>query len=90
MLRPDHLGSTLSQFLMDNLGSDYMEQPPFNMEETYSESNCLTPFSIVLFPGTDPTPTVEELAWKFGITQANGRFVSISIGQGQEQVAINA
>ena len=75
---------------MDNLSSDYVEQPSFNMEETYSESNCITPFSIVLFLGTDPTPTVEELARKFGITEANGRFVNVSIGQGQEQVAINA
>ena len=75
---------------MDNLDSDYVEQPFFNMEEIYSESNCLTPFSVVLVLGTDPIPNVEELERKFGITQANGRFVNISIGQGQEQVAIKS
>ena len=44
----------------------------------------------MLFPGTDPTPTVEALARKFQITESNGRLVNISMGQGQENVALNA
>ncbi len=44
----------------------------------------------MLFPGTDPTPTIEALGRKLNITEANGKFVNISMGQGQEQVAINA
>ena len=90
VLRPDRLGSALTQLVMDNMGNDYVEQPPFNMDETYAESTCLTPFFFVLFPGTDPTPVVEGIARTLGITEANGRFVNISMGQGQETVAINA
>ena len=60
------------------------------MEQTYEESSCLSPIFFVLFPGTDPTPVVEELGRKLGITEANGKFINISMGQGQEQVAINA
>eukprot|EP00397_Hematodinium_sp_SG-2012_P000164 GEMP01000164.1.p1 GENE.GEMP01000164.1~~GEMP01000164.1.p1 ORF type:complete len:2602 (+),score=544.41 GEMP01000164.1:57-7808(+) len=90
VLRPDRLGSALSQFVQDNMGNDYVDQSPFNMDETYGESSCLTPFFFVLFPGTDPTPVVEGLARNLGITEANGRFVNISMGQGQETVAINA
>jgi len=90
VLRPDRLGSALSQFVIDNLGIEYIEQQPFNMPQTYDESTCLTPFFFVLFPGTDPTPVVEGLARKLGFTEANGRFVNISMGQGQEVVAISA
>merc|ERR1719428_2230910 len=60
------------------------------MDKCYEESVASTPFFFVLFPGTDPTPTVEALARKLGITEANGRLVNISMGQGQEQVALNA
>ena len=44
----------------------------------------------MLFPGTDPTPTIEALGKKFGLTEANGKFVNISMGQGQEQMAVAA
>merc|ERR1740127_420071 len=75
VLRPDRIGAALTQFVQDNLGNDYID---------------LAPFFFVLFPGTDPTPAVEGQARKLGISDANGRFVNISMGQGQEQVAVNA
>ena len=67
VLRQDRLGAALTQFVIDNLGPEFCEQPPFDMESTYDESSCLTPFFFVLFPGTDPTPTVEALAKKLSI-----------------------
>merc|ERR1719421_1563489 len=90
VLRPDRLSNALTQFVQDNLGNEYVEQEPFDMEKTYEESSCLSPFFFVLFPGTDPTPVIEALGRKLGITEANGKFVNISMGQGQETVAINA
>lgn len=90
VLRPDRLPAALTQFVQDNLGNDYVEQEPFNMDATYDESSCLSPFFFVLFPGTDPTPTIEGLGKRLGYTEGNGRYVNISMGQGQEQVAINA
>jgi len=60
------------------------------MAQTYEESTFLTPIFFVLFPGTDPTPVVEGFARTLSMTEANGRFTNISMGQGQEQVAINA
>jgi len=90
VLRPDRLGAALTQFLLDHLGAEFIEQSPFDMQATYEESSCLTPFFFVLFPGTDPTPVVEGLARKLGNTEANGRFINISMGQGQEMVAITA
>ena len=60
------------------------------MFQTYEESNCNTPFFFVLFPGTDPTPIVEAVAASVGCTEKNGQLMNISMGQGQETVALNA
>jgi len=90
ILRPDRIGAALTQFIIDNLGQEYIDQPPFDMHQTYEESTCNTPFFFVLFPGTDPTPTVEAVAKTLGKTEANGMLLNISMGQGQETVALNA
>jgi len=90
VLRPDRIGAALTAYVIDTLGNDFVDQPPFDMFKTYEESVAATPFFFVLFPGTDPTPTVEAIAKSLGITEANGRLVNISMGQGQEQVALNA
>lgn len=57
------------------------------MMETYEESGPNTPIFFVLFPGVDPTPQVENIAANFDISIANGKFVNISMGQGQENRA---
>jgi dynein heavy chain len=44
----------------------------------------------VLFPGVDPTPDVEKVAATFDISSNNGRFINISMGQGQEDRAKKA
>jgi len=38
----------------------------------------------VLFPGVDPTPEVEQIGLEHDITQDNGKFMNISMGEGQE------
>jgi len=42
----------------------------------------------VLFPGVDPTPEVELIGQDNGKTIADGTFINISMGQGQEDYAI--
>merc|ERR1719361_1481127 len=59
------------------------------MENTYEESTSICPFFFVLFPGVDPTSQIEALGKKLGITYSNGRLLNISMGQGQETVALN-
>jgi len=90
VMRQDRIGSALSAFVIENLGQDFIEQPPFDMETSYEESTAITPFFFVLFPGVDPTPVIEALGRKLQITEANGRLMNISMGQGQEKVALNA
>lgn len=49
-----------------------------------------TPVFFVLFPGVDPTPEVEKVGATRGVSIANGKFLNISMGQGQEDIAIKA
>lgn len=89
-MRPDRLSSALTIFIGERLGEKYIEQLPFNMDETFSETSPITPIFFVLFPGVDPTPDVEHQGAKLDISIANGRFKNISMGQGQENLAKNA
>lgn len=43
----------------------------------------------ILSPGFDPVKDVEALGMKLGFTFDNGKFKSVSLGQGQEPNAEN-
>ena len=70
--------------MSQTLGARYVEQPPFDMREVFEDSSAPTPLFFVLFPGVDPGADIERLGREFGFTEENGRYVSISMGQGQE------
>lgn len=89
-LRPDRLSSALSNFVTEKMGEEYIEQPAFDIFEAFAESTKTIPMFFVLFPGVDPTPDVERVAAKFDISSTNGRFINISMGQGQEDRAKKA
>jgi dynein heavy chain len=58
-MRPDRLTNALKEFIEINMGIEYVEQPSFDIVQTYEETNVQTPIFFVLFPGVDPTPEVE-------------------------------
>lgn len=89
-LRPDRLSGALTQFVFENLGELFIEQTPFDIFTTYAEMNPQTPVFFVLFPGVDPTPDVERVGRKNGVSIQQGTFINISMGQGQEDIAIKA
>ncbi|TEB19592.1 Dynein heavy chain family protein, partial [Perkinsus sp. BL_2016] len=93
ILRPDRLCQGLALFVVAKLGPEFVERTPFDMDKVYLESSSSTPIFFVLFPGVDPTPVVEGMARRLGVVaDGNGgnRFINISMGQGQEQIALNA
>lgn len=71
-----------------NMGIDYVEAKPFDIYATELEMNKVTPTFFVLFPGVDPTPDVELIGKKNNKVAADGSFINISMGQGQEKYAI--
>lgn len=86
-MRPDRLINSLSSFVGDTMGNEYISEKPFNMAETFEETSKRTPIFFVLFAGVDPTPWVESLGKDKGISAENKRFINISMGQGQEAPA---
>jgi dynein heavy chain len=89
-MRPDRLSGALTQFVIENLGEPFIEQTPFDVFTTYAEMAPSTPVFFVLFPGVDPTPDVERVGKANGVSIAGGTLINISMGQGQEDIAIKA
>ena len=89
-MRPDRVTSAMANFVGKEMGDRYVEQPPFSIIDTFAEMNPRTPIFFVLFPGVDPTPEVERVAALYNITSTNGKFINISMGQGQEEPAKKA
>eukprot|EP00604_Paraphysomonas_vestita_P000769 CAMPEP_0174825302 /NCGR_PEP_ID=MMETSP1107-20130205/42631_1 /TAXON_ID=36770 /ORGANISM="Paraphysomonas vestita, Strain GFlagA" /LENGTH=281 /DNA_ID=CAMNT_0016056793 /DNA_START=2824 /DNA_END=3666 /DNA_ORIENTATION=- len=87
VMRPDRLPVALSEYVQDNLGEEFVVQPPFNMIATYRDTTNKTPVLFVLYPGVDPTSWVEDLGREKGVTAERGLFANISMGQGQESRA---
>ena len=86
-LRPDRVTTGIEQFISAELGPIFVEQPPFDMEQTFKETSPSTPVFFVLFPGVDPTGWVQDLGVKQGVSEEKGNFMNISMGQGQEERA---
>ncbi|GMH84222.1 hypothetical protein TrST_g13493, partial [Triparma strigata] len=86
-LRPDRCSTALATWIGQTMGKIYVEDPVFDMAQTYEETSNKTPVFFVLFAGVDPTPWVEDLGKEFGITTESKNFINISMGQGQEPVA---
>ena len=89
VMRPDRVSSALRLFVSKYMGTKYIEQEPFSMEETFKETSSGTPIFFVLFPGVDPTKEVEEIGLKKGKTLIDSTLFNISMGQGQEERAMH-
>ena len=86
-LRPDRVTTALKTWIQVQMGKEYIDQAPFDMEGCWNETTNQTPTFFVLFAGVDPTLWVEELGRKKGMTYEKGNFKNISMGQGQEAPA---
>ena len=86
-LRPDRITAALTNYIYEMMGELYIEGIQFDLNETFKETNNLTPVFFVLFPGVDPTLDVEKIGRKYNKTSENGNFVNIPMGQGQEEFA---
>ena len=88
--RPDRLTTALITWVKESMGDRYIEMESFNILHVYRESNPSQPIFFVLFPGSDIFRDLQPICEKYDYTIDNGKFVNISMGQGQEKVCLLA
>ncbi|XP_066933177.1 dynein axonemal heavy chain 2-like [Clytia hemisphaerica] len=83
-LRPDRVSFCANSFIINNLGSKFVEPPVLDMRSVLEDSTTRTPLIFVLSTGVDPTSALLQLAESCNM---NNRFHALSLGQGQAPIA---
>jgi len=86
-IRPDAVVPAVMHYLKEDMGQEFIEPPPFDLQSCYNDSNFSTPLIFVLTPGADPMSELNKLADSMGFSK---KLVKISLGQGQGPLAENA
>lgn len=63
------------------MGQKYIEPPPFDLMDSYKDSNCCTPLIFILSPGTDPMSSLIKFSEDKQSSPTD--LITISLGQGQ-------
>ncbi len=71
----------IHKFVASELGVEFVEPPPLNLMECYTDSSCSVPLLFVLTPGADPMTDLEHIASELGFGRK--KLTTISLGQGQ-------
>lgn len=88
-LRPDRLTNAVTEFVKSQVGVQYTQSVAFNLEKSFEDCSPGTPCFIFLSPGVDVAAAVEKMGTALGFTSESGRYGAVSLGQGQEPVAMN-
>ncbi|MCI4377271.1 hypothetical protein PGIGA_G00201730 [Pangasianodon gigas] len=83
-LRQDRVSFCVTSFIINNLGSRFVEPPVLDMKAVVEDSTPKTPLIFVLSPGVDPTAALVQLAETSGMGH---HFHALSLGQGQAPIA---
>eukprot|EP01084_Bolivina_argentea_P240872 404515_1 len=83
-LRPDKMNGALQDFICNSLGGEFIEPPPFDLNETFTISIPQTPLIFILSSGADPYADLLKFAELNGETE---KLLSISLGMGQGPIA---
>uniref|UniRef100_A0A8C5NZ98 Dynein, axonemal, heavy chain 6 n=1 Tax=Jaculus jaculus TaxID=51337 RepID=A0A8C5NZ98_JACJA len=74
----------LTDFVIENLGKQFIETPPVDLATLYQDMSCSTPLVFILSTGSDPMGAFQRFARESGYAE---RVQSISLGQGQGPIA---
>ncbi|KAL0038617.1 hypothetical protein WJX79_000048 [Trebouxia sp. C0005] len=88
-LRPDRLTAAMQRFVANTIGKEFTSSQQFDLERSFQDSSPGTPIFVFLSPGVDVAASVEGLGKKLGFTADTGHYTAVSLGQGQEPIAMN-
>ncbi|XP_049712146.1 dynein axonemal heavy chain 6 isoform X2 [Elephas maximus indicus] len=74
----------LTDFVIENLGKQFIETPPVDLATLYQDMAFNTPLIFILSTGSDPMGAFQRFARESGYSE---RVQSISLGQGQGPIA---
>ena len=89
-LRPDRITMALNRFVAHELGQFFVEDISTDLGLAFEDSTPTVPIFFILSPGVDPVKSVETLGKKYGVSDDNGNFWNVSLGQGQEGKAMES
>jgi len=89
IIRPDKVIPAIQDLISQEkeLGPLFIQPPPFDLKRNYEEAKCTTPIILILSPGADPMVELDKLSKHPSIRK---RMTSLSLGQGQDQIAIQS
>ncbi|CAM9289484.1 unnamed protein product, partial [Discosporangium mesarthrocarpum] len=79
-VRADKMPEAILVYVMEKLGRDFVEPPPFDLAACYADSSVLTPLIFVLTKGSDPTKAFYQFASQMRFDK---KVKGLSLGQGQ-------
>ncbi|XP_075164298.1 dynein heavy chain 3, axonemal [Haematobia irritans] len=79
-LRPDKVVPAVRAFITKNMGSSFVEPPPFDLNESFADSSPRIPLVFLLSPGSDPMASLFMYAKQRNMYD---KTKTISLGQGQ-------
>lgn len=82
---PDKVISSVHNFIVDQLGTMFVEPPSFSLNKIFKNSRQDIPLIFILSPGVDPMLHIYKLAEDYKIKD---NIRSVSLGQGQGPIAL--
>uniref|UniRef100_K3W7Q8 Uncharacterized protein n=1 Tax=Globisporangium ultimum (strain ATCC 200006 / CBS 805.95 / DAOM BR144) TaxID=431595 RepID=K3W7Q8_GLOUD len=84
VLRPDKMMPGMQNLVCAKLGKEFIEPPPFDLNNTFEDATPTTPLIFVLSQGSDPAKDLIAFAVSTGM---DSKLKSIALGQGQGTIA---
>nr|CAD7405122.1 unnamed protein product [Timema cristinae] len=85
--RVDRVYRAISNYITLILGENYITPPVISLDNILDQSTPHMPVVFILSPGSDPTSDLMKLA-ELSLS-GSGRFKYLSLGQGQERIALS-